>query len=88
MWYMKKKEVSHEDLQVLKKFLKEKKITYTALSKEMHYSTSHVIRVFNGEYSVQPKFMKSLLHSIQQILQKDVKQFYDLIRGNDWCSFT
>ncbi len=85
---MKKEEITSEELQELRKFLKNKKITYAALSKEMNYSTSHVIRVFNGEYTVQPKFMKILLTSIQKILQEDLKQFYELIRGHQWIQFT
>jgi len=85
---MKKKEFLPEDLEVLRKFLKDKKITYVSLSKEMNYSTSHVIRVFNGEYSVQPKFIALLLQAVQRILQRDLKQFYELIRGQEWTTFT
>lgn len=85
---MEKKKVSAEDLLVLRKFLKEKKITYAYLSKEMNYSTSHVIRVFRGEYAIQRKFMCILLHAVQRILQRDLKKFYEIIRGQEWSSFT
>ncbi len=85
---MKKPENPLEDLKKLRAFLKSKKISLESLSKEMDYSTSHVVKVFNGGSPIHKKFIRAVLKAIQRLLQKDLKDFYELIRGNSWISFT
>jgi len=85
---MRKKHVSEEDLKILRKFLKEKRISLESLSKEMNYSTSHVIKVFRGNYTVQPKFLTLLFGAVQKILERDLDDFKELRRGQKWTTFT
>ncbi len=85
---MEKKTPELEDLKQLRAFLKSKKISLAALSKEMDYSTSHVLNVFNGASPVHHKFVRAALKASQGILQKDLKEFYELMRGKSWSTFT
>lgn len=78
---MKKTQTPLEYLKILRPFMKEKKITFLALSKEMGYNTSHVVRVFKGGYPPTDKFMGCVITAIQSILHKDLEEFYDLRMG-------
>lgn len=76
-----------EDLKGLQAFMKEKSITLAALSKEMNYSTNHVAKVFSGGSPPGEKFVGCMLKGIQRILQKDLKDFYEFMRGKSWITF-
>lgn len=75
------------DLVIMKKFMKSKKITYPLLSKEMNYSTSHVARVFSGGSQATEKFMLDLFKAVRNLLQKDLKEFYETMRGTSWTIY-
>lgn len=88
---MKKKDISLEDLKVLRAFMKSKNITYRELSEEMNYSPAHVIKVFMGASGISKKFMSACLIALQGILQKDllpiqkdILQFHRLIKSLGW----
>lgn len=81
---MKNNSVTHQDLQIIRKFLKEKRIPLEHLSKEMNYSTSHVIKVFKGINAVHDKFLTLLFFSIEKILKKNINDFHELIKGEPW----
>ena len=68
-----------KDLKVVRMFLKKKKITLIALSKEMNYSIRHISRLFNdSQEKIPPRFMNELFNAIEIILKKDLKEFYNL----------
>ena len=81
-----KKDVSQE-LKDFQKFLKGKKITCEALSKEMGFSQTYVIKVFNGMHPPSERFMSSLFKSTERLLQKDLNLFYNNMRGSSWDAF-
>lgn len=85
---MKKNQVCEQDLKILRKFLKEKRISLERLSKEMNYSTSHVIKVFRGNHRVQTKFLTLLLGAAHKILKNDLEDFKEFSRGHTWNTFT
>lgn len=84
---MKKAEITHQDLQEIREFLKKKKITLKTLSKEMDYSNVQVINVFNGYYTITPKFGRRMIFAIEKILQRDLNEFFDFIGEKRWITF-
>jgi len=76
-----------EDLRLLRPFMKEKKISFNDLSKEMEYSTSHVVKVFNGGHPPTAKFRRRVLEAIIAILKKDLYEFYTLMKGETSITF-
>lgn len=81
------KESLDTQLKQYQHFLRKKKITCDVLSKEMNYSTSHVVKVFNGGCPPGKKFMGELFKATENLLQKDLTDFYNLIRGTPWSYF-
>ncbi len=75
------------DLKIIRNFMKEKKIFLEALSKEMKYSAPHVRKVFSGCLPITQKFMEKVLKALQRILQKDLQDFYKLMRNKRWTTF-
>lgn len=88
MMFMKKPILSMEELNIIRTFMKSKKITFKAVSKEMDYSVSHVINVFRGLYGAHRKFVNSLLKALQRILEKDITEFYELMGEHSWPTLT
>jgi len=84
---MEKNDISAEDLKILRRFMKSKNITYKELSKEMNYSAPHVIKVFNGACGISKKFISCLVKALQRILQKDLIEFYKLMKNTSWKTF-
>ncbi len=85
---MEKNKDSIEDLKKIRQFMKEKKISLKGLSIQMEYSTWHVIKVFKGRLPSSERFRRTLLHALQTLLQKDLQDFYKLMRGKTWITFT
>ena len=81
---MKKNKNTIEDLKILRTFMKEKKITFAILSKEMEYSKNHVITIFNGGHSLMDKFMSRTVRAIHRLLHKDLEEFYEVMYGLEW----
>lgn len=75
------------ELVEIKQFLRRKKITFRELGYYIHYSTPHIIRVFNGQMKASDKFMNSLIRGVSQILKKDLKEFKELIKETQWTTF-
>lgn len=76
---MRKYENSVDELRVIKRFMREKKITERELSDEMKCSLPHLNSVFNGHYRLTPKLRTALLKSFRKLLEKDLVEFYELL---------
>lgn len=83
---LKKEANVKEELRLFREFMTSKKITYAALSKEMNYSISHVIKVFNGKLPPTTKFMEFLISAICIILKKDLNEFRQFMKGSIWTT--
>jgi hypothetical protein len=70
----------YDDLIKIRKFLKSRKIRLKFLSKEMNYSTSHVLTVFNKKNTLSDKFMKAVLIATLNILKRDLRDFSELTK--------
>jgi len=77
--FMRKYENPLEELKVIRKFMKEKKIKYVDLAAEMDYSAPHLISVFNGTQAPTAKLRTRLLKGLHQLLEKDLNEFYSIL---------
>lgn len=76
-----------KDLNILKKFFIDKKITLRMVAHEMDYSYVYVTRVFTGFYEPSSKFMKACLRAVLDILRRDVNDFQILIESRNLQKF-
>lgn len=73
-------------MQLLKNFVKSKKISYSYLSKEMGYTTPFICAVLNGKRNRSQKFEKLFVFALTKFAKKDIKELDDLLERTDWIS--